>query len=79
MDPLQAKRLGATALRPSWRKGKKFAVKYRGKWIHFDQRGMSDYTVHGDRDRQESYRRRHAVIRLRDGPGLHGEGITGLL
>ena len=67
MYPLQAKRLGVTALRPSWHKGKKFAVKYRGKWIHFGARGMSDYTVHGHRDRQESYRRRHAAIRLKDG------------
>ena len=75
MDPIQSKRLGATAFRPS--KNKKWAVLYKKKWIHFGVTGMGDYTQHGDRDRQESYRRRHAALRLRD--GLHGEGITSLL
>ena len=63
----KAKRLGATALRPSWRKGKKFAVLYRDRWVHFGAAGMSDFRIHRDPARRESYRRRHAAILLADG------------
>ena len=44
----KAKRLGATELRPSWRKGNKMVVSYRGHWYYFGAAGMSDYTQHGD-------------------------------
>ena len=63
----KAKRLGATELRPSWRKGKKFAVLYRDRWYHFGAKGMSDFTQHRDPARRASYRRRHAGIYLKDG------------
>ena len=63
----EAKRLGATELRPSWRKGKKLAVLFRGRWIHFGQLGFDDYNTHHDDDRRASYRKRHAGILLGDG------------
>ena len=31
------------------------------KRVHFGAKGMSDYTLHGDRKRRASYRRRHAT------------------
>ena len=62
-----AKSLGATDLRPSWRKGKKLAVLYQGKWIHVGALGYEDYTTHHDDERRASYRRRHKAILLRDG------------
>ena len=44
MDTIErrARALGAAELRESWRKGKKYAVLYRGAWIHFGAAGMSD-------------------------------------
>ena len=63
----KARRLGATELRPSWRAGKKWAVKYKGRYIHFGAAGMSDFTKHRDPARRASYRRRHAGIYLKDG------------
>ena len=63
----KAKRLGADELRPSWHKMKKWAVLYKGKYIHFGQRGYQDFSQHGDPARRESYRRRHAGILLADG------------
>ncbi len=62
-----AKSLGATDLRRSWRKGKKWAVLYRGDWIHFGALGYEDYTTHHDNERRASYTRRHKAILLRDG------------
>ena len=63
----KAKRLGATQLRPSWRRHKKLAVLYQGRWIHFGQLGYSDYNIHRDDDRRDAYRKRHRAILLRDG------------
>jgi hypothetical protein len=63
----KAKRLGATDLRRSSRRGKKLAVLYRGAWIHFGALGYEDYTQHRDKDRRERYRRRHRGILLADG------------
>ena len=63
----KAKRLGATELRPSTRKGKKYAVLYQGKWIHFGATGYEDFTEHKDPARRANYRRRHGAIKLRDG------------
>ena len=63
----EAKRLGATELRPSWRKGKKLAVLFRGRWIHFGAKGYEDFTTHRDLVRRASYRKRHRGILLADG------------
>ena len=62
-----ALRHGATALRTSTRVGKKFAVLYAGKWIHFGSSAYDDFTTHHDEARRVSYRRRHRAILLRDG------------
>jgi|AntAceMinimDraft_5_1070358.scaffolds.fasta_scaffold461660_1 hypothetical protein len=59
--------LGAEGLRPSWRVGKKWAVLYRGSWLHFGSSLYDDFTVHKDPVRRAAYRRRHAGILLRDG------------
>ena len=69
MDTLErrAQALGAVELRPSWRKGKKHAVLYRGAWIHFGAAGMSDFTQHRDPARRERYRKRHRGVKLGDG------------
>ena len=69
MESLQrkARRLGATELRPSTRKGKKWAVLYEGKWVHFGATGYEDFTQHKDPARRANYRRRHGAIRLKDG------------
>ena len=63
----KALRLGATELRPSTRKGKKYAVLYQGKFIHFGATGYEDFTEHKDPARRANYRRRHGAIRLKDG------------
>jgi hypothetical protein len=63
----QALKLGATALQRSWRKNKKIAVFYNGRWIHAGDIRYDDYSTHGDDERRESYRRRHEAIRLADG------------
>ena len=63
----KALRLGATELRPSTRKGKKYAVLYQGKFIHFGATGYEDFTEHKDPARRANYRRRHGAIKLRDG------------
>jgi hypothetical protein len=63
----KAKQLGATELRPSQRAGKKWAVLYQGKWIHFGATGYQDFTQHKDPARRANYRRRHGAIKLKDG------------
>ena len=69
MESLQRKalRLGATVLRPSQRAGKKWAVLYQGKYIHFGATGYEDFTEHKDPARRANYRRRHGAIKLKDG------------
>ena len=69
MEQLKQKaiELGATDLKPSTRKGKKWMVNYEGKWIHFGASGYQDFTQHRDENRRENYRRRHSAIKLKDG------------
>jgi hypothetical protein len=63
----QAIKLGATDLKVSTRKGKKYMVKYDNKWIHFGASGYQDYTTHKDEKRRANYRARHSKIKLKDG------------
>ena len=63
----KARRLGATELRPSWHKTKKWAVLYRDRWYHIGARGYQDFTTHHDPLRRAAYRKRHAGILLADG------------
>ena len=69
MDELKQKaiKLGGSDLKVSTRKGKKYMVKYQGKYIHFGAKGYEDFTIHKDNDRRANYRKRHATIRLKDG------------
>jgi hypothetical protein len=63
----KALNLGADAFKTSTRKGKKYMVLYNGKTIHFGAKGMSDYTIHRDKDRRDRYRARHSKIKLKNG------------
>jgi hypothetical protein len=65
MDKLKKKAilLGATDLKRSTRKGKKYMIKYSGKWIHFGAKNMLDYTQHKDLTRRKSYLARSKGIR----------------
>jgi hypothetical protein len=63
----KARRLGADDLTVSWRKNKKYAVLYDGRWIHFGDNRYEDYTTHRDSHRRRSYRRRSSRIRSRSG------------
>lgn len=67
----KAIKLGATDLKASTRKGKKYMVKYEGKYIHFGASGYQDFTQHKDEKRRENYRRRHGAIKLKDGRLAH--------
>jgi hypothetical protein len=48
---------------PSWRKGKKFAVRAcaegKEKVLHFGASDFEDYTQHRDKKRRASFRARH--------------------
>ncbi len=46
-------------LKKSTKPDKKFMVKVGNKTIHFGARGMSDYTIHKDKDRMKLYVKRH--------------------
>jgi len=69
MNRLRAKALvlGADGFKPSTRKGKKYMVSYGGRWIHFGAAGMSDFTIHKDKERRARYRARHGKIKLQNG------------
>ena len=55
-------KLGAEDIKKSTRKDKKWMVLYKNKWIHFGAKGMSDYTIHKDKDRRANYQKRHGTI-----------------
>lgn len=40
---------------------KKFMVFVNGKVVHFGAKGMSDYTIHKDKDRKQRYIIRHTA------------------
>jgi hypothetical protein len=46
-------------LKKSNKSGKKWMVKIDNKTIHFGAKGMSDYTIHKDKDRMKRYVERH--------------------
>ena len=55
-------------LKRSNRKGKKWMVIHKdGSKVHFGAYGMSDYTIHKDKERRDRYRKRHSKIKLKDG------------
>lgn len=67
----RARELGADDLQPSWRKTKKWAVLYQGRWVHFGALGYSDFTQHKDPVRRADYRRRHGAILTKKGVPAH--------
>lgn len=72
MDKLdKVKRLaikyGASDLKPSTRKDKKYMALYKGRWIHYGQKGYEDYHDHQDKERRKSYRTRARGIRNKEG------------
>lgn len=69
MEKLRKKalRLGATDLKRSTHKSKKWMVKYQDKWIHFGAYGMSDYTIHKNELRRDLFLARARGIRDKEG------------
>lgn len=59
--------LGAVDLKPSWRKHKKYAVLFDGKWIHFGDSRYDDFRIHKDLDRRERYLKRAYAVRNKEG------------
>lgn len=62
----KARFLGATRFGLSNRVGKKYFVVYDDRKINFGST-MSDFTIHGDKRRRDSYRKRHRAIKLISG------------
>lgn len=58
----RALKRGAKDFKKSTRKGKKWMVLYNSNWVHFGAKGMSDYTIHQDKERRKRYRKRHGAI-----------------
>ena len=47
-------------IQPSTRNSKKYMIlKPNGRWAHFGQYGMEDYTKHKDLSRREAFRKRN--------------------
>lgn len=62
-----ASRYGATDLKPSTRKNKKYMVLYKNKWIHYGDSRFADFLDHQDLDRRHNYRRRASKIKDKEG------------
>lgn len=58
----RAKKFGATDFGIATAKDKKFYVIYNNRKINFGAKGMSDYTIHHDKDRRDRYRARASKI-----------------
>jgi len=69
MEQLKSKaiRLGATDLKKSNRKNKKYMVLYKKKWIHFGDRRYEDFLQHKDEDRRKNFKIRMSKIMLKNG------------
>lgn len=63
----KAKKLGASDLKKSERKLKKFAVLYHDKWVHFGNSEYEDFTKHKDPERRDRYRKRASKIKDKNG------------
>jgi hypothetical protein len=64
---MKAKIYGATSVKPSQRKNKKYVVEYRDKLIHFGDNRYDDYLDHNDPIRRQSYLSRALHIRDKQG------------
>lgn len=73
MDKLKKKALslGATDLKKSSKKNKKFVVVYNNKLIHFGDSRYEDFTQHRDKKRQKNYLTRAKGIKNKHGELTH--------
>jgi hypothetical protein len=62
-----AERYGADDIQDSWVGHKKFAVLYKGRYIHFGDNRYEDYTIHKDKERRQRYRARASKITNKHG------------
>lgn len=46
-------------IKKSNKPGKKYMVRIDNKTVHFGAKGMSDYTIHKDKERKNRYVKRH--------------------
>ena len=53
-------------IKRSTRKGKKWMVRVDGRLVHFGAAGMSDYTIHHDKERRRRYSIRHKNDNIHD-------------
>jgi hypothetical protein len=63
----KAKKLGATEVKISTRKHKKYDVLYKGEWISYGDNRYQDFLDHKDPKRRANYRRRAGGIRDKEG------------
>ncbi len=59
--------LGATDFGPSWRKNKRYYVKYNNKIIHFGDPNAYTYSDGANEYKRKLYQARHSKIKLKDG------------
>ena len=62
-----ARRYGAQDIKVSNVGKKKYAVLYKGKWIHFGHIDYEDFTQHHDPERRKRYRKRASKIINKEG------------
>lgn len=62
-------------LAPSSRLDKKYMVKVGSRWIHFGQKGASDFTLHHDASRKENYLHRHQAKENWSHAGMNTAGF----
>ena len=58
---------GATGVKRSTRKNKKYMVLYKDKWIHYGDSRYQDFTQHKDSKRRDSYLKRARGIKNKKG------------
>jgi hypothetical protein len=63
----KAKLLGADDLKVSNRQGKRLAVLYDDKWIHFGLSGGETYYDHRNKDKRKAWKQRHRKIKNKEG------------
>jgi hypothetical protein len=62
-------------LKKSTKPDKKFMVLVDGKTIHFGAKGMSDYTIHKDKERMRRYENRHKSREVWGKSGMKSAGF----
>ena len=59
--------LGADEFGTSWRKHKRFFVRYHGKYIHFGSNNGKTFFDHKDDKKRLAWQKRHSKIKLNNG------------